>query len=154
MAVYCDTNFFVRLLIDADESTADFRKLQSAGGPGSRPIPITWLLQLEVANALPQVAFFSKQGGRSRFSPQQADIALACFDDWLADGVHFSPAPIASTELVKEARRLSLRHTSRHGFRAYDVVHVASALLLKCDAFWSFDARASRLAKLEGLAIL
>ena len=43
------------------------------------------------------------------------------------------------------------QHTARHGFRTYDLLHVASALTLKCDGFWSFDPKASKLAALEGL---
>jgi predicted nucleic acid-binding protein len=33
------------------------------------------------------------------------------------------------------------------------VIHVASALVLGCDIFWSFDAKAKKLAKLEGLKV-
>ena len=153
MAAYCDTNFLVRLLIESDGTATALRKLQS-GGRGSRPIPVTWLLQLEIANALPQAVFLGRQGAGAHFSSQQADLALARFDEWLGEGVHFVLAPIASSELVREARRLSGQHTARHGFRAYDVAHVASAMLLKCDAFWSFDRKASQLAKLEGLKVL
>ncbi|MBI4024534.1 MAG: hypothetical protein HY360_06100 [Verrucomicrobia bacterium] len=32
------------------------------------------------------------------------------------------------------------------------LLHVSAALLLGCDSFWSFDAKASKLAALEGLA--
>ena len=54
-------------------------------------------------------------------------------------------------ELAEKAEQLSLRHTARRGFRTYDLLHVASALLLGCDSFLSFDEKASQLAKLEGL---
>jgi predicted nucleic acid-binding protein len=50
-------------------------------------------------------------------------------------------------------RELSNRHTAKGGFRTYDILHVASALVLGCDTFWSFDAKAKKLAKLEGLAV-
>jgi predicted nucleic acid-binding protein len=56
-------------------------------------------------------------------------------------------------ELQVQFEELALRHTASHGFRTYDLMHVASALLLKCDAFWSFDPKASRLASLEGLKV-
>jgi predicted nucleic acid-binding protein len=36
-------------------------------------------------------------------------------------------------------------------FRTYDLFHVASALVLRCDTFWSFDAKARKLAQFEGL---
>jgi predicted nucleic acid-binding protein len=62
-----------------------------------------------------------------------------------------SLALLAGEALHSTFENLSLRHTARHGFRVYDLIHVASALLLGCDTFWSFDAKASRLAALEGL---
>jgi predicted nucleic acid-binding protein len=52
--------------------------------------------------------------------------------------------------LVTQFESLALRHTARHGFRTYDLLHVASALVLGCTTFWSFDERARRLARLEG----
>ena len=56
-------------------------------------------------------------------------------------------------EVARQFEEIALRHAARHGFRTYDLLHVASALALKCGTFWSFDKRASKLAKLEGLAI-
>jgi hypothetical protein len=60
---------------------------------------------------------------------------------------------LAAEDLTRQTEELSLRHTAKHGFRAYDVLHVSSALLLRCDTFWSFDPKASRLAVLEGLKV-
>jgi predicted nucleic acid-binding protein len=45
------------------------------------------------------------------------------------------------------------RHTAKHSFRTNDVLHVASALILGCDTFWSFDSKARKLAELEGLMV-
>jgi predicted nucleic acid-binding protein len=36
----------------------------------------------------------------------------------------------------------------------YDIIHVASALKLKCRRFLSFDAKANTLARLAGLKTL
>lgn len=49
------------------------------------------------------------------------------------------------TKLERQFEELSLRHTARHSFRTYDLLHVASALLLERDTFWTFDTKASRL---------
>jgi predicted nucleic acid-binding protein len=87
-------------------------------------------------------------------SSERAALALADFDEDLATGHGLIRSPVSTTDLVRETRQLSLRHTARHGYRAYDVAHVACALLLKCDTFWSFDVRASKLAELEGLKTL
>ena len=44
-----------------------------------------------------------------------------------------------------------LRHTAARGFRTCDLLHVAQALILGCDTFWSSDEKANTLAALEGL---
>jgi hypothetical protein len=55
-------------------------------------------------------------------------------------------------DLSRQCEEISLRHTARHGFRTYDLLHVSSALLLHCDTFLSFDPKALALASLEGMA--
>jgi predicted nucleic acid-binding protein len=52
------------------------------------------------------------------------------------------------------ARSLSLRHTAKLGTRALDVLHVASALIFKAEAFFTFDQRQHKLARAEGLRLL
>ncbi|MBE7501425.1 MAG: hypothetical protein HS113_14195 [Verrucomicrobiales bacterium] len=58
---------------------------------------------------------------------------------------------ISLPDLGRMFETLARRHTAKHGFRAYDLLHVSSALVLRCDAFWSFDAKTRKLARLEGL---
>jgi predicted nucleic acid-binding protein len=43
------------------------------------------------------------------------------------------------------------RYTARHGFRTYDILHVASARALGCSRFLTLDAKARKLARLVGL---
>ena len=57
-------------------------------------------------------------------------------------------------DITAKFEDLALRYTAKHGFRTYDILHVAAALVLKCQTFWSFDKKASKLAKLEGLKII
>jgi predicted nucleic acid-binding protein len=52
------------------------------------------------------------------------------------------------------ARTLSRRHTAKLGTRALDVLHIACALRLKVEAFFTFDPRQQRLARAEGLRTL
>lgn len=85
---------------------------------------------------------------------EQAAAALATFRDELSQRVLLCPAALATDDLDRQFENLSLRHTARHGFRTYDLLHVSSALVLNCDTFWSFDPKANKLAGLEGLAIL
>ncbi|MBI5801855.1 MAG: hypothetical protein HZA92_14175 [Verrucomicrobia bacterium] len=56
--------------------------------------------------------------------------------------------------LERQVEELLLRHTSKHGFRSFDLLHVSQALLLGCDTFLSFDQKANKLAQLEGMKLL
>jgi predicted nucleic acid-binding protein len=153
MGVYCDTNFLVRLYATAPSRDQALDRIAALPGRGPR-IPITWLHELELSNALQQMVLLSRTGMGMSFTPEQASLGLLQFEDDLREAQRFAAASLVPREMVHQARELSLRHTALHGFRAYDVAHVACALLLKCDSFWSFDTKANLLAKLEGLNTL
>lgn len=46
---------------------------------------------------------------------------------------------------------LARRHGPRLGVRMLDSLHVATALQLKTEQFWTFDERQAKLARAEGL---
>jgi predicted nucleic acid-binding protein len=46
---------------------------------------------------------------------------------------------------------LAQTHGSKLGMRTLDSLHVACALELKADRFWTYDERQAKLAKAEGL---
>jgi predicted nucleic acid-binding protein len=47
--------------------------------------------------------------------------------------------------------QLARRHAARLGNRTLDALHVAAALELKAERFWTFDERQAKLARAEGL---
>ena len=49
---------------------------------------------------------------------------------------------------------LARNRVPRLGVRTLDTLHVASALELKADYFWTFDRRQAKLAEAEGLEVL
>lgn len=51
------------------------------------------------------------------------------------------------------AKRMSLRWTPQLGTRTLDILHVASALELGADTFYTFDHHQEKLAKAEGLIV-
>lgn len=61
--------------------------------------------------------------------------------------------PIDWVEVMGIAERLSQQHTFSKGYRAFDLLHVATALHLEASEFLTFDVKQSRLAELEGLHI-
>jgi predicted nucleic acid-binding protein len=153
MSPYADTNFFTRAYLELPDSREADRLLLKAKKGESAPLPMTWLHRVETLNAFQLHVFLAREAGQTFISPEQAALAHANFRSDVQSGEFFRPVAIPVGELEKQFEELSLRHTARYGFRTYDLLHVASALMLKCDGFWSFDPKASKLAALEGLKV-
>jgi predicted nucleic acid-binding protein len=54
----------------------------------------------------------------------------------------------------QRARELSRRHAPTLGSRALDVIHVASALVLGAEDFYTFDQDQAKLARAAGLRVM
>lgn len=150
MSIYADTNFITRLYLERPETA----QAESVFGAELPVLPIIWLTRLEVINAFEQSVLTGFGEAPARFS---AELAAACqqqFRDDLAQGLALRLVNVSHAEVSAKFEDISLRHTARHGFRAYDILHVAAALVLKCERFWSFDKKATKLARLEGLKTL
>jgi len=65
---------------------------------------------------------------------------------WRSEGFH--------EDIWKRARELSRRHGPALGCRAMDALHVASALVLAADDFYTFDRDQAKLARAVGLRVL
>lgn len=151
MIPYADTNFFTRWYLDLPDSARVIALAESAQQSGATLLPVSWLHRAELCNALQIHVFLGRKPGHCHVTAEQAGIAMATFRAELTGGGLLRAVTLPVADLEAQAEELSLRHTARHGFGTYDLLHVSSALLLGCDTFWSFDAKASKLAKLEGL---
>jgi predicted nucleic acid-binding protein len=147
MSVYADTNFYTYLYLE-DVGSGIAEGLMSRH---HSVLPITWLLRLEIINGLQQAVFSGYGESQARITPEHAGACQRAFRDDLRDGVAVRSVQLPIAEVSIRFEEIALRHTAKHGFRSYDILHVASALILNCKTFWSFDKRASKLAKLEGL---
>ena len=150
MTTYADTNFFTRLYLarpGSDEAQAIFRQHKAA-------LPITWLLRLELINSFEQSVLTGFGEAQSRITTQWAAVCQQQFREDLHDAVALRMVDVPLREVTRRFESIALKHTAKHGFRTYDILHVASALALGCKTFWSFDKKASKLAKLEGLKTL
>ena len=153
MRPYADSNLFSRFYLRLSESEKAADLLEAARAEGNAPLPVTWLHRLEIVNALHLYLFAGKTGSQVHVTPEQTAAAHATFRTDLSEAAFLRPVQIELPELETQFQELSLRHTPKHGFRTYDLIHVASALILSCDVFWSFDPKASKLASLEGLQV-
>ena len=153
MIPYADTNLLTRVYLRLPDTEEASNLIDGLGRTESRALPITWLHRLEFINALQLHVFFARSPGQTFVSREQATLAQADFRDDLIKESFIRNAVVPVGDLERQFEELALRHTPKHGFRTYDLLHVASALALKCDTFWSFDPKASKLAALEGLKI-
>ncbi|MBV9300712.1 MAG: type II toxin-antitoxin system VapC family toxin [Acidobacteriaceae bacterium] len=138
MNIYADTSFFVSLYLpDCHSQAARHRIAQQ---------PRIWLTPLhraERAHAVFQHVFQHKISSREarqvyRYFEQDRKIGL-----WLETSL---PEPVFDM-----CAELARRHAAHLGTRTLDSFHVASALQLNADAFWTFDDRQLKLAEAEGL---
>jgi predicted nucleic acid-binding protein len=150
MKPYADTNLFTRLYLQLPETPTAIYLIEQAQRSATASVPVTWLHRMEFVNAVQQHVF-AGSAGQLRVTSEQAAIALMSFREDVSRDEFLHASSVDLHELERQFEELSLRYTAKHGFRTYDLLHVASALVLKCDTFWSFDPKASKLAALEGL---
>ncbi len=154
MKPYPDSNFIAHYFLEPD---ALGEKLAQCIGKQwiHAELPVFWLHRFEVSNAFLAYAFRAASGGEPRVSTEWALSLRGKFLDVMkAETQPFLQVALSPSELWAQFDELSLRHTSEHGYRTYDLLHVSAALLLNSGAFWSFDAKACDLAQREGLKVL
>ena len=142
MNAYADTGFVVTLYKEETTSTR-------AAALMAKQTASVWLSQLgvlEFRNALHLAVF------RGDVTADDAAIMQRLFQEDVANGI-FTIAPIPATELFAKAIELADRHSAAIGTRSLDLLHVAAALLLNAELFFSFDERQCHAAKAEGLKI-
>jgi len=97
------------------------------------------------------MVFESRTGGQWRVTPESAALAIADFERDLSDAQFVAKSSLTLEDIEPEYEALVAQYTSKHGFRTYDVIHVASARTMKCGRFLTFDSKAKSLAKMAGL---
>lgn len=138
MSIYADSSFLVsRYLADVHSSRVDQALALK---------PSVWLTPFnsaEIANAVYQQAF------QKRLTIAGARLAWTDFEQDCTAGIWVQVGfPIrAWTTSIDLARR----YGPILGVRTLDSLHVACALELKAEKFWTFDERQARLAEAVGL---
>jgi predicted nucleic acid-binding protein len=138
--VYADTSLLVSLYLPDQHSQEARRRMSQK--------PSVWLTPLhraEWAHAVAQHVF------QNKISSQQAQQVYKDFETDRAASLWIE---VELPEMTFEACvSLARRHVARLGVRTLDTLHVASALELKADRFWTFDQRQAKLAQAEGLKV-
>lgn len=152
MRVYADTSFLVKLLTQEPGTAAAVAVYRHLGRP---PVFFLPLHGLEVANAIRQRAFHQRRTTASseRFSiKRERDTSLALLNKYISCGA-FVETSLNMDATIDRARGLSDKHTERLGCRGFDLLHVALALVLECEAFLTADRIQGALARAEGLDV-
>jgi predicted nucleic acid-binding protein len=138
VTIYADTSFFVSLYLTDRHSAEVEHRL--------KPRPSLWMTPLHVAewtHAVEQHVY------RKAISRNEADRLLQRFHEHRAQNLwREAPIPDRAFDICAQ---LAHRHVARLGVRTLDTLHVASALELKAEHFWTFDERQAKLAVTVGL---
>jgi len=138
LSIYADSSIFVSLYLrDAHFANAKARVL--TGGPLWLS-PLHWV---EWNHAIAQHVF------RRFISESEAAAVCRAFEADRQTGAWLSVE--MPEKAFETAVDLARKHVPQLGCRTLDTLHVASALELGADEFWSFDARQLKLASAAGL---
>lgn len=138
MNIYADSSFVVSLYITDVHSQEARRRIQ-----GAPPLILTPFHKAEWFHAVGQHQF------RGSVTADKAQLLDAQFLSDQASGVYQKSAvPESAFELCADLAR---KHGSTLAMRTLDSLHVACALELKADLFWTFDERQTKLAKAQGM---
>jgi predicted nucleic acid-binding protein len=138
LSIYADTSFFVSLYLPDRHSEDAERRMASK--------PRLWFASLHRAEWMHAVSqhVFRKEISASEARRVQAELLSDLGSGlWLKVGL--------SESVWDTCAELARRHGSRLGMRTLDSLHVAAALELAANAFWTFDERQAKLAAAVGL---
>ncbi len=142
MVVYADTSFLFSLYAQ-DANTVN---AANAAKRGRLVLLYTDFHRHELRNAFRLSVF------RGHIDDRECQRLIQLVESDASDGCLLD-VPLAWTEVFAEAEALSAAHTGKLGTRAFDILHVAAAVVLGALAFYTFDARQKALAKKAGLKV-
>ncbi len=136
--IYADSSFLVSGYIQDTHSPAVIQRMST-----HPRVCLTLLNRTELMHAMQQYVF------RRVLSVDKALRLWNEFEEDCAGGVWiFTHLPESAWETSVDLAR---RYGPRLGVRTLDSLHVACALELKAERFWTFDERQARLADAVGL---
>jgi predicted nucleic acid-binding protein len=142
MVTTADTSFLFSLYGNDDHTEVAINWLRNY----SQVLSLTTLNEFELGNALRFAEFKS-------FLP--AGKAETYWEDYLEDKRQGRVAihRCNLSHIIEEAGRLSSLWTLSGGHRSFDILHVASCVILRASHFLTFDQNQARLARRLGLSV-
>ena len=136
--IYSDSSFFVSMYLRDTHSSAAIALAESQ--------PRLWLTPLHIAECFHA---FAQQVYFGRIAASDAERLCDQLNQDRADNI-WSESPIPE-RAFDVCAALARRYGPKIGVCTLDSLHVACALELGADRFWTFDERQAKLAKAEGL---
>lgn len=135
MSIYFDASFLVSLYAPDAHSPVAIQTMRSV----TTTAWMSTFAEFELLNSL-ALRVFRKEGPSAEYQS-----AIAAYEQDKRNDV-FQLKPLPEAAFVR-ARHLSRDTTARLGTRAADLLHVAIALELGADEFYTFDRQQAKLAK-------
>lgn len=142
MVTCADTSFLFSLYGNDAHTPRAVAWMKSQGSA----LTLSALTEYELGNALRFSEF------RKGIAPGDAALFWAEFEaDKASSRIQIQVCNLA--DVVDEAKRLSATYTLTSGHRGFDILHVATALVVKAPQFLTFDGNQKKLAEAEGLVV-
>jgi predicted nucleic acid-binding protein len=142
--IYADPSFLFSLYAWDDNSAVAVRTYAS---DARRPLWLTPWQRFELRNAVRlAVHRFKRSGQPVPFQP--GNVFRDIQEDF--DSARITHQDIDWRKTLRLVEDLSQVHTEDFGAGAVDLWHVASAILLEADTFWTFDKEQFEVAKATG----
>jgi hypothetical protein len=138
--IYADTSFLFSLYA-FDDNSAEADKIYQADG--RRPLILTPWQRFEFRNTVRLAAHRYRRAGQT--VPFNVGNVLKVMDEDLKSGILRHQEP-DWRDAVRLAETLSGQFTEKLGPGGVDLWHVAAAMLLRADSFWTFDAEQAGVA--------
>jgi predicted nucleic acid-binding protein len=142
MVVFADTSFLFAVYGNDAHTPVALNWLRET----RQTVCVSELADFELCNALRFAQFAGRlaYGDAARFLAQYES-------DRAAGRLRLEICNLA--DVVREAKRLSGMYTAEQGHRAFDILHVATAISQRAERFLTFDANQKKLAEAEGIGV-
>jgi predicted nucleic acid-binding protein len=148
VSAFADASFLFALY---RQQPGNERAVEWMATAGESPV-VSPLLVFEFEQAVRFEVFRRGRDHAKGFSEIEGLNLLAQFETHREQRV-FAIAEFETARVVQEASRISEKHTIRRGVRAFDILHVATALVLGARELLTFDLGQRTLAEAEGLTV-
>ena len=148
MAAFAETSFLFALHIR--QTNHERARAYLSSNPSA--VLISRFVRFEFENGVRLEAFIHRTQGHRGVLTERVPQILGAFEVELESGsIH--EASCDWLQVADLAAELSNRHTIARGCRAFDLLHVATALHLGAREFLTFDGLQREVAEAEGLSV-